>query len=83
MQTNQQLYAVLVCTNRYGRNVLCELAEPPSDWRTPEYMQMRIVQPETGYVHVNELVHVDDAAWAWADYTGVALQLCLQPGERR
>ena len=83
MGTNERLYAVIVTANRYGRNVVCELAEPPYDWNCPEHMQMRVLQPETGFAHVNELIRVEDAAHVWFDYTGIHLRHCIRETERR
>jgi hypothetical protein len=83
MNTNPRLYAVIVTTNRFGRDVVCELAEPPLDWKGfIEYMQLRVVSQQTGEEYVNELVHVDEVSKAWFRYTGLPLVWCIREVKR-
>jgi hypothetical protein len=83
MNTNPRLYALVVTSNRFGRDVVCELAEPPSDWwGASEYMQMRVMSQETGYMFVNELIHYEMAAEEWFGYTGLPLVWCIREVRR-
>jgi hypothetical protein len=78
MNTNRRLYALVVTSNRFGRDVVCELSEPPEDWRAFDYMQMRIMSQETGELYVNELIHYEMAANEWFGYTGLPLVWCIR-----
>ena len=83
-EMSSRLFAVVVCANRYGRNVIVELSEPPADWRCQSHMMLACFSSNRGLngrdpgTHSCELIPIDEAATAWFDLTGVPLNLAIK-----
>jgi hypothetical protein len=75
---NEEIYAVAIVDNRYARDAVVELTQPPEGWRVPEdYVYLRCFDGMSGESYLQDLVTTERIREAWFDLTGIQLEACI------